>query len=239
MNRSVTIAAACAFAVLLSGCAATDPSGQNDPYEQTNRKVFALNQDLDHNVARPVAVFYTHAVPGVARDGLHNVLQNLDSPVIFANDLLQGETTLAGQTLGRAVVNSTLGLGGLVDLAGKIGIPAHENDFGITLGVWGVKEGPYLVLPAVGPDNPRDVVGAGGDIAMSPLTYINFSSKIWYDIGRQVFEVIDLRARNLDTLDQIERTSVDLYATTRSLYRQHRNSLIRHGAPDTENLPNL
>jgi phospholipid-binding lipoprotein MlaA len=239
MNRSVTIAAAFAFAVSLSGCAATDPSGQNDPYEQTNRKVFALNQDLDHSVARPVAVFYTHALPDVARDGIHNALQNLDSPVIFANDLLQGETTLAGQTLGRAVVNSTLGLGGLIDLAGKMGIPAHENDFGITLGVWGIKEGPYLMLPAVGPSNPRDVVGTGGDIAMSPLTYINFNSKIWYDIGREVVEVIDLRARNLDTLDQIERTSVDLYATTRSLYRQHRNSLIRHGAPDTENLPNL
>jgi len=239
MNRSVSFAAACAFAVSLAGCAATDPSGQNDPYEQTNRKIFAMNQDLDHAVARPVAVFYTHVVPGVARDGIHNVLHNLDSPVIFANDLLQGETTRAGQTLGRAVVNSTLGLGGLVDLAGKIGIPAHDEDFGQTLAVWGAKEGPYLVLPAVGPSNPRDLAGTGGDIAMSPLTWINFHTKIWYDIGREALEVIDLRARNIDTLDQIERTSVDLYATTRSLYRQHRNAEIRNGAPDTENLPNL
>ncbi|HUO89723.1 MAG TPA: VacJ family lipoprotein [Rhizomicrobium sp.] len=239
MNRSVSFAAACLFAVSLAGCAATDPSGQNDPYEQTNRDIFALNQRADHNVARPVAVFYRDAVPAIARDGIHNVLQNLDSPVIFANDLLQGETTRAGQTLGRVVVNSTLGLGGLVDLASKIGIPPHDEDFGQTLAVWGANEGPYLVLPFAGPSNPRDLAGVGGDIAMSPLTWINFRTKIWYDIGREALEIVDLRARNIETLDQIERTSVDLYATQRSLYRQHRNAEIRNGAPDTENLPNL
>ncbi|MEJ0028088.1 MAG: VacJ family lipoprotein [Rhizomicrobium sp.] len=227
------------LAAALSGCATTDPSGQNDPYEQTNRQIFDLDQKLDHAVARPVAVAYNTVVPGIARDGIHNILSNLDSPVIFANDLLQGETTRGGETLGRAVVNSTIGLGGLIDVAAKIGIPGHDEDFGQTLAVWGAGEGPYLVLPLAGPSNPRDVVGIGGDIAMDPFTYLKWNNSTLYSIIRGSAEIVDLRARNVDNLDQIERTSVDLYATTRSLYRQHRNAEIRNGAPDTENLPNL
>ena len=239
MMRLLSSLAVLSLAAVLSGCASTDPTGQNDPYEQTNRQIFDFDQKLDHAVARPVAVAYNTVVPGVARDGIHNFLANLDSPVIFANDLLQGETTRGGQTLGRAVVNSTLGLGGLVDVAAKIGIPGHDEDFGQTLAVWGTGEGPYLVLPLAGPSNPRDVVGMGGDIAMDPFTYMKWNNSTLYSMIRAGGEVIDLRARNVDNLDQIERTSVDLYATTRSLYRQHRNAEIRNGAPDTENLPNL
>ena len=237
MTRFISIVGALLVAGSLAGCA-TDPSGQNDPYEQTNRSIFALDEGFDHAIARPAAVAYNAVLPGVARDGIHNALSNLNSPVIFANDLLQGETTRAGQTLGRAIVNSTLGLGGLVDIAAKIGVPGHDEDFGQTLGVWGTGEGPYLVLPLAGPSNPRDLAGAAGDYAMDPFTYMKWNnSTLWFGL-RQGFEIIDLRARNVDSLDQIERTSVDLYATTRSLYRQHRNAEIRNGAPD-ENLPNL
>ena len=239
MKKAASISAAVLFALSLGGCAATDPNGQNDPYEATNRDIFAFDQKADHAVARPVAVFYNHAFPGIFREGVHNALSNLNSPVVFANDLLQGETTRAGQTLGRAIVNTTFGLGGLVDFAAKIGMPGHDEDFGQTLGVWGANEGPYLVLPFAGPSNPRDLVGIGGDYAMDPFTWITFNnSTLWYGI-RAGMGVIDVRARNVETLDQIERTSVDLYATTRSLYRQHRNAEIRNGAPDTENLPNL
>ena len=118
----------------------------------------------------------------------------VNSPVVFANDLLQGETTRAGQTLGRTIVNSTLGLGGLVDLAAKIGIPGHDEDFCQTLGVWGVNEGPYLVLPFAGPSNPRDLVGVGGDYAMDPFTWITFNnSTLWYGI-RAGMGVVDVRA---------------------------------------------
>ena len=239
MKSILSSVAVLSLAVALSGCATTDPSGQNDPYEQTNRQIFDFDQKVDHAVARPVAVAYNTVMPAVARDGIHNILANLDSPVIFANDLLQGETTRGGQTLGRAVVNSTLGLGGLVDVASKIGIPRHDEDFGQTLAVWGADEGPYLVLPFAGPSNPRDIAGMGGDVAMDPFTYLRFHNYLLYDVIRAGVGVIDLRARNVDNLDQIERTSVDLYATTRSLYRQHRNAEIRNGAPDTENLPNL
>jgi phospholipid-binding lipoprotein MlaA len=238
MTKITSIVGALLLAASLAGCA-TDPSGQNDPYEKTNRSIFALDQTFDHAIARPVAVFYNHAVPGIARDGIHNFLSNLDSPVIFANDVLQGEATRAGTTFGRAVVNSTFGIGGLIDVAGKLGLPGHEEDFGQTLGVWGVDEGPYLVLPFAGPSNPRDVVGMGGDIAMDPFTYMKWNNSTLHMMIRSGLGIVDLRARNVDALDQIERTSVDLYATTRSLYRQHRNAEIRNGAADTENLPDL
>jgi phospholipid-binding lipoprotein MlaA len=239
MKRVLTSLAIAALAASLSACASTDPSGQNDPYEQTNRSIFGFDQQLDHVVARPVAVFYNHAVPQFARDGVHNFLTNLDSPVILANDLLQGETTRAGQTFGRFVMNTTIGVGGLVDVAAMKGIPHHDEDFGQTLAVWGADEGPYLVLPFAGPSNPRDVAGMGGDIAMDPFTYIRWHNYTIYNVVRSGLEVVDLRARNVENLDAIERSSVDLYATTRSLYRQHRNAEIRNGAPDTENLPNL
>ena len=239
MKRISSVFGVLLVAASLAGCASTDPSGQNDPYEQTNRSIFALDQGFDHAIARPVAVFYNHAVPLPLRTGLHNVLSNLDAPVIFANDVLQGEPGRAGTTLGRAVINSTLGAGGLVDFAAEHGLPGHEEDFGQTLGVWGVGEGPYLVLPFAGPSNPRDIVGMGGDIALDPFTYMKWNNSTLHMGIRAGLEVLDLRARNVDTLDQVERTSVDLYATTRSLYRQHRNAEIRNGAPDTDNLPNL
>jgi phospholipid-binding lipoprotein MlaA len=238
MKPITSLVAAVCVSAALAGCA-TDPSGQNDPYEQTNRSIFAFDQALDHAVARPVAVFYNHAVPQFARDGIHNVLNNLGEPVTFGNDVLQGSPNRAGQTLGRVVINSTLGVGGLVDVAAKVGIPPHDEDFGQTLGVWGVGEGPYLVLPLAGPSNPRDVTGMVADYFMDPLTYISWNNSTLYNGIRAGLGIIDLRARNVETLDQIERTSVDLYATTRSLYRQHRNAEIRNGAPDTENLPNL
>jgi phospholipid-binding lipoprotein MlaA len=238
MKHISTLFAAFVTAASLSACA-SDPTGQNDPFEHTNRSIFSFDQALDHAVARPVAVFYNHVLPEFARDGVHNVLGNLDAPVTFGNDVLQGAPGHAGQTLGRMVINSTLGVGGLVDVAAKMGIPRHDEDFGQTLGVWGAGEGSYLVLPLAGPSNPRDLSGNVVDVFMDPLTYLRFHNYALYMGIRAGVGIIDLRARNVENLDQIERTSVDLYATTRSLYRQHRNSEIHNGAPDTENLPNL
>ena len=110
-------------------------------------------------------------MPDFARDGVHNFLANLDSPVTFANDVLQGEVRRAGETLVRAGFNTTAGLGGLIDVADAIGIPPHTEDFGQTMAVWGFSEGPYLVLPLLGPSNPRDAVGRGVDVFFDPLTY--------------------------------------------------------------------
>ena len=227
-----------ALGSLLGGCATT-PGPENDPYESFNRKMFDINDALDRNVALPVAKAYEHVVPEPARDGVHNVLANLDSPVTLANDLLQGEIKLAFQTVGRAVVNSSIGLGGLIDVATPMGIPFHEKDFGETLGVYGVGEGPYLFLPFFGPSNPRDLTGRVVDIGFDPLTYAGMREKGWWMGSRQLLSLLDERSRNIDTMDELRRSSVDLYATLRSLYRQHRNAEIHGGKPDLQNLPNI
>jgi phospholipid-binding lipoprotein MlaA len=226
----------------LAGCETTtnpESLAQNDPYEPTNRKIFALNNDLDKHVMRPVAVFYNDTVPDQIRDRFHYMLANMDEPVTFANDVLQGEAVRATQTLGRVTFNTTLGIGGMFDIATKMGIPPHDEDFGQTLGVWGSGEGPYWVLPGVGPSPPRDSAGRIVDIFLDPFTYIRFDGFRTLSYARAGMGVLDLRARNVDTLDQIERTSVDYYATQRSLYRQYRNNEIHNGAADTTDLPNL
>ena len=231
-----------AAGLILSGCASTSGSatGDNDPFEHTNRQVFAFNQDLDKAVALPVAKFYVRTVPDPAREGVHNFLTNLNDPVVFANDVLQGQVEHASQTLGRFGVNSTLGIGGLIDVAAKMGIPGHDTDFGITLGRWGFGEGPFLMLPLLGPAPPRDLIGKVVDIFLDPLTYVSFRSKIYYDIGINTMGVIDLRAQNIGTLESIERTSVDFYATTRNLYLQYRKAQVNRGRPaKDEDLPDF
>lgn len=226
----------------LAGCAGTpspEALAQNDPYESFNRKMFNLNEKLDRNVALPAAKAYVWVLPKPLRDGVHNGLTNLSEPVTLANDVLQADGIHAAQTLGRTIVNSTIGLAGIIDVATPLGIPAHEEDFGETLATWGVAEGPYLVLPFLGPSNPRDAGGHFIDIAFDPLTYIGMREKGWWMAGRNVLGIIDERAENIDTMEQIEKSSVDLYATMRSLYRQHRAAEIRGGEPDLQNLPNI
>lgn len=224
--------------LLLAGCA-TDPTGANDPYQDTNRAVFDFNNKVDDYVLAPTARAYVAVVPDPARQGVHNFLLNLDLPVTFANDLLQGEMDRAGDTLGRFTINSTLGIGGLLDPASDFGIPYHKEDFGQTLGTWGVGEGPYIVLPFLGPDPPRDATGQVVDIFLDPTTYIPIREHFWWSAGRRTLAIIDVRSRNLDTVANIERGSVDYYASVRSLYRQLRNNEIRNGQPDVKNLPDL
>jgi phospholipid-binding lipoprotein MlaA len=230
-------------ATLLAGCASEDASpsavAANDPYETTNRQVFVFNQKLDKYVFLPGAKTYVAVVPEPARDGIHNFILNLDLPVTFANDVLQGDFDRAGDTLGRFGLNTTLGVGGLFDPASDFGIPYHKNDFGITLGTWGVGEGPYLVLPVLQSDPPRDVAGQVVDIFLDPFTYVKLREHFYYSAGREFFSLLDLRARNIDTLANIERSSIDYYASVRSLYRQNRNNAIHKGEPDMNSLPNL
>jgi len=242
MSRTSTILALLVAGSALAGCASTDNPeslAQNDPYEPTNRKIFEFNQSLDKHVAKPVAVFYNHAVPEPVRDSIHNVLTNLGKPVVFGNDVLQGEAERGLETVGRFTINSTLGIGGFFDVATRWGLPDHSEDFGQTLGVWGVGEGPYLVMPALGPAPPRDLAGDVADQFMDPLAYVRFDGYWTFTYVRAGMGVLDLRARHVEDLDSIERSSVDYYATQRSLYRQFRNSEIRNGAPDNSDLPDL
>jgi len=225
--------------VALGGCATTpEQVANNDPIEPFNRAIFSVNNTVTKYVAVPVGQVYVHVVPKPVRTGLHNALVNLGSPVTFANDLLQGSPSRAMQTFYRFGVNSTLGLGGLFDVAGKIeGVPSHTEDFGQTLGVYGVKEGPFLVLPFFGPAPPRDLAGHFVDPFLDPLFYMDFEGKHSLLVTRHFTGLIDGTSQAMGDIKQLEN-SADPYAVMRSAYRQHRDSEIRNGEPDKD-LPEI
>lgn len=232
-----------AVGLAVSGCATVpdDPDARaaydeaNDPLEPMNRYFFEVNYALDELVLKPWAGWYHIALPDFARDGIRNALNNLKSPVIFINDLLQGEPKRAGITIARFVINSTLGLAGLIDVAEEMGLIYHKEDFGQTLAVWGAGEGPYLVLPLLGPSNPRDAVGLAVDTVMDPFFWIAQHYDVEYMLYiRAGLDVIDARSRNLETLDEIRRNAIDYYATIRSLYRQDRTTAIANDDDDEE-----
>ena len=237
------ILAGMAFAAGLGGCASAPPSAEalaaNDPWEQTNRQTLKLNGQIDHYFVIPTVGLYFLVVPEPGRRGVHNFLGNLSLPTIFVNDMLQGEFSRAGKSMWRLVINSTLGLGGFLDPASKAGIPGHGEDFGQTLAVWGVDEGPYLVLPFLGPSNPRDATGIAVDVAMDPTNQIPFKQHIWWDAGRIYFTLLDLRAQNYQAIQGIQRSSVDYYSSLRNLYRQMRAQEIRNGRKATQDLPDF
>lgn len=243
MKAFKTIVAAVLVAVFLTGCATTraveGPQEINDPFEPFNRLMFNTTLAIDKAVLRPTAIVYRAVFPEPIRDLVRNFLNNLDSPIIFTNDLLQGELARAKITLVRTVVNTTVGIGGLFDVADRWGFPRHREDFGQTLATLGIGEGPYLFIPLFGPANPRDLFGYGTDLFFQPLTYVQWGDESYVPIARYGVDLIDLRARNIETLDEIEQTSLDYYASVRSLYRQSRNNEISNGASAVEDLPDF
>jgi phospholipid-binding lipoprotein MlaA len=155
---------------LLAGCATASLQAlaANDPYEPFNREALKRNAKIDTYIVIPTVEAYFSLVPEDGRRGVHNFLGNLALPTIFLNDMMQGEVSRAGKSMWRLTVNSTVGLGGFLDPASKMGIPGHGEDFGQTLAVWGVGEGPYLILPLLGPSNPRGAGGGCGDRSHQP-----------------------------------------------------------------------
>jgi len=244
MRRIRTLAALVLVAgplFLLGGCASASPEAlaANDPFEKANRAALKRNAVFDKYLIIPTLDLYFLVVPEPGRRGVHNFLGNLSLPTIFVNDMLQGEVSRAGHSVWRLVINSTVGLGGFLDPAAKIGIPPHGEDFGQTLAVWGAGEGPYLVLPFIGPSNPRDAAGAATDILIDPTNQIPFKQHIWWDAGRIYFTLLDLKGQSYETLQGIQRSSVDYYASLRGLYRQVRAEQIRNGRKTTEDLPDF
>jgi phospholipid-binding lipoprotein MlaA len=165
-----------------------------------------------------------------------NFLDNLRSPIIFVNDLLQGEFERAGTTLIRFLMNSSFGIAGINDFAGEVGLVRHDEDFGQTLAVAGVDSGPYLMLPIFGPSNPRDGIGILIDFLLDPFQYFTNSA---FGLSRSFTRAVDTRARRYDTIDDLERTSLDFYAAVRSLHRQRRADKIRNGAPPENQLDTM
>lgn len=229
----------------LGGCATppSDPAAraefeaENDPLEPLNRAIFDFNMVVDGLFLRPAAIVYREALPAPVQTGVNNFLSNLRAPVVLANDLLQGEMGRAGNTAGRFVINTTVGVLGVWDAAAEFGLPRHSEDFGQTFAVWGVGEGFYLVLPIFGPSNPRDAAGLLTESFVDPVNIWlrNEDAEGWI-IARSLVTGVDYRSRNLETLDEIKRTSLDYYAAIRSLYRQRRMDEIRNGQPSANEL---
>ncbi|KJS44878.1 MAG: hypothetical protein VR70_01320 [Rhodospirillaceae bacterium BRH_c57] len=235
--RTVVIAfgalalSACATAPQQDGAPATQAwEAQNDPLEPLNRGVHTFNQILDKAVLRPVAIGYRDYVPGNLRMIVRSFLRNLKSPIILANDLLQGDLERAGTTAMRIVINTGIGMGGIADVAADAGFAYHDEDFGQTLAVAGLGGGPYIVLPLLGPSNVRDTVGFVVDTFFDPLRmYTAAHDPSWADTvnyNRTGLTVVDLRESLIDPLDEVERTSLDTYAGYRSMYRQLRAAAI-------------
>jgi phospholipid-binding lipoprotein MlaA len=216
-------------ALLASSGPARAQGDEDDPLEPMNRVFFEFNLFLDGLLLEPLARMYRFAAPQFFRDAVNNFLDNLNTPVVLANDILQGEPYRAEQTLGRFMLNTIMGVGGLVDVGGMLGMPErHEEDFGQTLAVYGVGPGPYLVLPLLGPTNPRDTFGFVVDFAFDPLTYVAPRD---IALARFGTDLLTFREQNIEAIDELKRTSIDLYAATRTLSRQLRESEIRNGAP--------
>jgi phospholipid-binding lipoprotein MlaA len=242
---ALTAGALSVSALSLGACATRPPATDkdatadfdqtNDPLEPTNRFFYRVNDTLDTYTLKPLAQGYIAVVPAPARTGIHNVLANLNSPVLFADDVSQANPRHAGDTFARFVINSTIGVAGLVDVAKDLGLPGHDTNFGITLALWGVPAGPYLYLPLIGPSSPRAVLGRGADTVLDPFTWVPHGyGLITLNWARYGVGVVDERAEYMSDLEHVKASALDPYATFRSLYRQNIASQVeaaRHPAP--------
>jgi phospholipid-binding lipoprotein MlaA len=211
------LAAAMFLAVPAAGRAATP----DDPLEPFNRSMYVVHKTLDHWIFGPAAHAYATIIPQPLRKGFRNLINNLKEPGIAFNDLLQAHPVRASKTAGRFIINSTAGVGGLMDIAYDAGIPHHDNGFGTTAGRWGIQPGPYLFIPFIGPTNFRDLIGQTADIATDPLGYQPFrNGQVIY--ARAIVDGLDQRAEADTQLRTIDDTSADSYASLRSLYEQNR-----------------
>jgi phospholipid-binding lipoprotein MlaA len=217
----------------LAGLGAAFVAGQvraqtpGDPFEKVNRRLYAGAISADRKYVRPISHIYRGLTPGLLGQMLHNFFTNLGEPHVVVDDLLQLRIRRAGDDLARLVTNTTFGIGGLADVAVTQGLPHRDNDFGVTLGRWGVGPGPYLFLPFLGPSTLRDAIGQGADIAFNPLTYIRFPGRITTEITTTIIGSLDKRVQAEGDLEAATADAADPYATIRSDYLQSREAMIR------------
>lgn len=197
-----------------------------DPWETFNEKMFSFNYNMDKYVLKPAAKGYNFVMPDIFQTMIDNAFTNLRMPARFVNKVLQWKLLDASKEMGRFLINSTIGVGGLFDVARQeMGLERQKADLGQTLGIWGFGPGPYLVLPLLPPLTVRDGIGFAGDGAMSPLSYY---IPFWFDsFGMKVGDTINDRSLNLDLFQGIEESTVDLYSSVRNGYLQRRNRLIK------------
>jgi phospholipid-binding lipoprotein MlaA len=218
-------AGALILALFATGCAGAQQDAAYDPLENVNRFFFSLNQRLERNAGQPAATAYKETVPQGVRGGLHNVLDNMGGPVTVANSLLQLKLESAGIAAGRFLVNTTIGVAGIYDVATDWGMPSRNRDFGETMGTYGVPPGPYLVLPFRGSTDLRDFAGNYLDGYASPLRYVRYEGNNYVGLVKGALGSMDNRSINA-ARDDIERASVDYYAAVRARFLQRRQELI-------------
>lgn len=235
MTRFRTSVVLAAGAMTLAGCATVTNPNAADPIEGFNRSMYTFNDTLDKAVLVPVAKGYRYAVPDPARDMVTNFFSNVGDVYNFANNLLQLEITAAAQDLMRLTINTFFGVGGLFDFATPAGLPKHSQDFGVTLGKWGLPDGPYLVLPLLGPSTVRDTVGMAGNMVIDPTSYIRPD---WVSYSLFGVRLVNTRANLLDASNLLEAAALDPYSFTRDAYLARRKYLINGGASGDATLPN-
>lgn len=242
-----TLLSRCALSAIalctLAACASKPPASDlealrayeeiNDPLEPWNRAMHQLDQGLDTIIFNPTIAVYETIIPEPGRQGVTNVIRNFRAPITLVNDILQGEGERAGITTGRFVINSTIGLLGLFDVASRMGLPYHSEDLGQTLAKWGVGEGPYLYVPILGPSGVRDFAGYTIDSqAFDIAGWVGRADNpFWWQVAYLGVVAVDAKANVGPTLEEFKASSVDYYAALRSAYRQNRAKEIRNGAP--------
>lgn len=218
--------------LLLGGCAHSPSYDPSDPLEPVNRAIFTFNETADRYILRPVAKGYDAVTPDPVRRGISRFFSNLFYPTVLVNDLLQLKFRQFHEDLGRFVLNSTFGLAGFLDVATPSGLLEHDEDFGQTLGYWGVGPGWYLMLPVLGPSTNRDLVGRVGDYPTNPLVYVDNNEVSW---GLGLLDRVEARAQFLP-LDKVMEQQLDRYVFVRTGYLQNRLNKVYDGNPPKEDL---
>jgi phospholipid-binding lipoprotein MlaA len=216
------------FTGVLSGCSANYGQHENDPLEPINRKIFWFNNQLDNYALEPAAKGWNYVVPQVGQRALSRFFANLRFPVVTVNNLLQGKLKRTGTSLARFGINTTVGVLGFMDPAADWGLKPYPEDFGQTLGWWGVGPGPYLMLPFFGPSDPRDAVGLGVDYAASvyPFFVTTLTDSIIVSSGNAV-NLVNARSRVLKDVENAKAAALDYYVFVRNAYLQHREALVK------------
>ena len=194
-----------------------------DPLEPTNRAIHEFNDKVDQFILRPVSLGYSY-LPNPLEKGISNALRNIGEPINFTNYIFQGDIESSLNTLGRFVINSTIGFFGLFDVADKMGLKKNYTDFGYTLEIWGVPEGDYLVLPFFGPRTTRHLVGNVLDLITNPLNYYLQDEYILVRSSPTLLYALSSRSSNMETIDNLRETSIDYYSSLKSIYTQNRKS---------------
>ena len=228
MNRWVPALAG--MGLLLAGCAHAPADDPDDPLESVNRPIYTFNEYADGFVLRPIAKGYDKVTPQVVKTGVKNFFSNLGYPTVIVNDLLQLKGQQLSEDFCRFVLNSTFGIAGLIDVATPGGLVEHKEDFGQTLGYWGVGEGWYLVIPLLGPSDNRDLIGRGADYFTHPQAYYDQNR---YNYGASALNLVDFRARLLPADHFIEQ-QLDRYVFVRTAYLQDRQNKVYDGNPPKE-----